>query len=387
MAPRKKTTTKSLEPNLYTYGPGNKYYRYKHPVTGKFFAMGTDRRKAQAAARMLNARLMKGAGLVETVMGMNTATVSQAIERFQEEYLPTRHLKPGSLDNMEQRLRRLNSDLGKMPLRQLDVPTVADYLDENFERDSYVQHRSVLNQVLRFAVTKGLMKENPVPTTINKKRVKQRKRLTLVQFKTIYQQAKPWLKIALELALITLQRRGDLVELQYKNIKDGKLFLIQQKTEKWGDAAYLAIELSPKLQALIHLTKQSGLDSPFIIHRKPHHKSSCHIRNKHWTYVTGDTLSREFSKVRDSLDEFKGMPAASKPTFHEIRALGGYLYEKHGFPKDYIRALMGHTEEYMTNHYLEGHTERWTHVSAELNIDLLKDNNQNNNETKTPSEI
>lgn len=332
--------------------------------------MGTDRNKAQAAARMLNARLMAGAELVEKVMGMTTATVSLAIERFQEEYVPTRNLKSNSLENMRQRLRRLNHDLGKIPLRQLDVPTVADYLDENFERDSYVQHRSVLNQVLRFAVTKGLMKENPVPTTINKKRVKQRKRLTFEQFKTIYHKAEPWLKIAMELAVITLQRRGDLVELKYEHIKENKLFLIQQKTEKWGEAAYLAIELSPKLHKLIQQTKQSGLDSPFIIHRQPRRNSSCHIRNKHWTYVTGNTLSREFSKIRDSLEVFKLMPPASRPTFHEIRALGGYLYEKQGFPKDYIRALMGHTEEYMTNHYLEGHTERWTNVSAELNLDL-----------------
>ncbi|MDE1465773.1 hypothetical protein [Spartinivicinus poritis] len=55
--------------------------------------------------------------------------------------------------------------------------------------------------------------------------------------------------------------------------------------------------------------------------------------------------------MRDKTNLFKGQKARECPTFHEIRSLGGYLYEKAGYGKSTIRRLMGHTEEYMTNYY------------------------------------
>ncbi|WP_365693010.1 tyrosine-type recombinase/integrase [Pseudomonas sp.] len=51
------------------------------------------------------------------------------------------------------------------------------------------------------------------------------------------------------------------------------------------------------------------------------------------------------------------MPAGERPTFHEIRVLGAWLYEQQKFPQEYIQALMGHSDEKMTKHYQEGHEE------------------------------
>lgn len=63
------------------------------------------------------------------------------------------------------------------------------------------------------------------------------------------------------------------------------------------------------------------------------------------------------------------VPAGERPTFHEIRALGAWLYEQQKFPQEYIQALMGHADEKMTKHYQEGHDEKkieYLEVGAEL---------------------
>ncbi|MCI8210640.1 hypothetical protein AUC61_13960 [Pseudomonas sp. S25] len=58
-----------------------------------------------------------------------------------------------------------------------------------------------------------------------------------------------------------------------------------------------------------------------------------------------------------------------RPTFHEIRALGAWLYEQQKFPQEYIQALLGHADEKMTRHYQEGHDEKkieYVEVGAKL---------------------
>ncbi|WP_163834723.1 tyrosine-type recombinase/integrase [Spartinivicinus ruber] len=369
MPPRKRSRKNlGLEPNLYTYGPKNDYFRYKHPLTGKYHPMGKNRAKAQAAARQLNIRLDGQCMLVAHVMDSDAANVELLIDRFKKEFLPTRNLKPRSLLNSEYRLNRIARDIGKLPLKELTVPTVADYLDNSFSGDSYCQHRSILIQVCRFGITKGLLTFNPAEVTMNKKAEKIRQRMTIEQYHAIYQLADPWLKNAMDIGLITLQRAGDVVKMKFEDIKDNRLFVIQQKTEKHGESAYLAINIGEELGAVIKRASESGIRSPYIVHRNPDRRSSSHRRNDHWTAIKRDYLSRAFSEVRDKTNLFKELKARERPTFHEIRSLGGYLYEKAGYDKDFIRRLMGHTSEKMTSHYLDGHANRWTECSAELVI-------------------
>ena len=57
------------------------------------------------------------------------------------------------------------------------------------------------------------------------------------------------------------------------------------------------------------------------------------------------------------------------PTFHEIRALGAWLYEQQNFPQEYIQVLMGHADAKMTKHYQDGHIEKgieYIEVGADL---------------------
>ncbi|WP_238965535.1 tyrosine-type recombinase/integrase [Pseudomonas sp. AF32] len=93
------------------------------------------------------------------------------------------------------------------------------------------------------------------------------------------------------------------------------------------------------------------------------------MRKDHWTSVALDYLTKEFSKARDAAHTYDHIPAGERPTFHEIRALGTWLYGQQNFPLEYIQALMGHADEKMTKHYQEGHGDKtieYVAVCAEL---------------------
>ncbi|OZY48507.1 integrase [Pseudomonas lundensis] len=80
-------------------------------------------------------------------------------------------------------------------------------------------------------------------------------------------------------------------------------------------------------------------------------------------------LSNEFSKARDAAHAYDHISATERPTFHEIRALGAWLYEQQNFPQEYIQVLMGHADAKMTKHYQDGHIEKgieYIEVGADL---------------------
>ncbi|MCU1782866.1 hypothetical protein NTD80_08855 [Pseudomonas sp. 13B_2.1_Bac1] len=66
-----------------------------------------------------------------------------------------------------------------------------------------------------------------------------------------------------------------------------------------------------------------------MIHYKPKARRREQIDAKdHWTSVTPDYLTKAFSKARDAAHAYDHVPAGERPTFHEIRALGAWLYEQ-----------------------------------------------------------
>lgn len=351
MSPRPRSQkNRDLPPNLYERK--GRYY-YRRPTDGVEVYLGGDRAEAKRAAKQANIHFSDDAGLAAKAIGVSSHTVAKAIERWLTEDVAHRKLKPGTLENIRYRCARLTADLGRRMVDAITTKDVADWLDE-LDGDAYKTHRSTLSQVCDFAITKGWLKTNPVtPTKPRKPGIKkQRERLTLEAFNAIYALVEPWMQVAMDVSLVTLQRRGDVVRMKFTDEIAGNLLVEQEKT-----GAALEVAIGDELRAIIRRARQSGMVSPYIVHRRQQRKAK---GNEHRTQVTPEMVSRAFADARDSLPEFAGMPMAQRPTFHEIRALGGRLYEKAGWTMPEIQALMGHADEEMTKHYLEGHAERRT---------------------------
>ncbi|MDX1538866.1 tyrosine-type recombinase/integrase [Arsukibacterium sp.] len=364
-ARKRKERNRNLERNLYAQGG---YYKYKHPQTGKFHGMGSDMKAANVAARKLNAMLMDGSDLVHRVIAEGATQFGQLLQRYRDEFVPTKKLKPSTLAITEYRLNRLELDLSKMLVCDMSVKFVADYLDKGFKNNAYIKMRGQLVDIFRYGLTKGIAEDNPAESTLAKAAdTKQRQALPLELYKQIYAGAPEWLQIAMDFALITLQRRGDICESKHENVKGDYLELIQRKTEKHGHRAFLRIKVSQSLQEILQRSRRSGIASPYIIHRRPERLYASKAKT-HWSQVLPETLSKEFAYYRDLVPAIAALPAEQRPTFHEIRALGGHLYLQAGFAEEYVQTLMGHSTAKMTAHYTDRHEPEWTECQAELRI-------------------
>ena len=376
MASRPRTLkNRKLPPNLY---PNGKYWRYRNPITGLMTSINRPLEDAIKLARAANAKLapvMAGDGELLTILtGDRLPTMRNLVERFEAEWLKDRGYAARTLVEIQFKLERYRQDLGDQLIGQLDVLTVAEYLD-GFSNNAYTKHRGLLIQIFAFAVAKGLAERNVAELTLIKKEAeKKRQRHTLAGLMTIVDaDTTPiWLKRAIRLALASLQRRDDIVSWLKSSVdlENNTIKVSPGKTQDYDNPIHLQIKMGKALREVVSECLRSPVASPYLIHYRPKARKREQIAAKdHWTSVTPNYLSNEFSKARDAAHAYDHIPATERPTFHEIRALGAWLYEQQNFPQEYIQALMGHADAKMTKHYQDGHTEKgieYLEVGADL---------------------
>lgn len=368
MAPRKRSSkTSDLPENLYLNGI---YYRYRHPQTGEYHQMGTDKKLAIQAARKLNAQLMPSNDLVRSVLGDTRFSWAQLVGRFKTERQEREGKKARTTSEENYRLQHVVDGIGHVALEDTTQRLLSEWLDKNYVNNAYNKHRGTLIKLMDFGIAKGMFtdgQQNLAAATLPEREApKVRKVLTIEQYRAIYAKAEPWLQVAMDLALVTTQRRGDLIKMKFTDIRDGFLYVVQNKTEKHGERAHLRIAVGDTLASIISRSRALPPLSPFIIHRVPDRR----IRfegQEHHSQLRDQTLTKAFGRARDLCEEFQGMPMAERPTFHEIRGLGGAQYLAQGHSKEYVNLLMGHTTMKMTEGYTDQHGN-WTECKAELKI-------------------
>jgi enterobacteria phage integrase len=78
------------------------------------------------------------------------------------------------LKEIEIKLAQYREDLGDLMMGQLDVLTIAIYLD-GFERNAYTKHRGLPVQIFAFAVAKGLCERNSAELTLIEKEAEKKR--------------------------------------------------------------------------------------------------------------------------------------------------------------------------------------------------------------------
>lgn len=360
---------KDLPPNLYRSGKNT--WRYRHPITGKFHGMGADKAKAISAARKLNDLLIPSSDLVSNVIG--EVTFGEFAEKFLNEKRRKdgRPLSANSIKSYKNSLNRCTKWHG-VALSSITLLMVNELLD-SIPASVSIETRSLLRQLFDLAISKGLIVDNPAAQTIKRLRVKQRKRHTLEGLTAIRNVSPDWLKNAIDLAMLTTQRRVDIVNMKWTDIYDGYLHIAQEKTtddpeddfELLEGAGYVRIKINAELQRVLDRCKDHVV-SPFIIHRVPKGKIKNRDQSKeHWTKIETGFLSREFLLAVRKSNPYPELTGRQLPSFHEIRALSIHLHKKAGKS---AQTLAGHATEKMTEFYASGHEIVWN--DADVGIDL-----------------
>lgn len=357
MAPRPRSKARQGWPaNLY---PNRNGFKYRHPVTRKETFMGRDQAKAFAAAKKLNAMLVPGNDLVTRVLG-SRETVADAIAVFRRDDIPARGWAPKTAEVYESVIRRIETGMGSRQVDEVTVKDCAEFIRVVTQSDrARQQFRLVLGWIMACAVQEGWIDTNPVLATRRFQHVRKRERLTKEVYVAIWDKAEPWLRLAMDLSLITLLRRDDVVSLKFSNVHDGFLWVVPQKTEG-STLLKLKIRVGGELAILLGQARDAVL-SPYVVHRIPDRARPSDKRaaaRQHHTQVMPEQLTRAFKDAREAA----GVCGDNPPSFHEIRSLGGALASESGWSIEQVQSLMGHSSATMTEHYLEGHDVPWQEV-------------------------
>ncbi|WP_454719290.1 site-specific integrase [Citrobacter freundii] len=357
---------------LYSRKVNKVYWRYKHPVTGKFHALGTNEAEAIAIATEANTRLAEQrtrqilaiSDRIATSKGkaITTSTWLERYQAIQDDRLKSGDIKLNTYKQKAKPVSLLRERAGLKLISAVDVRDIAQLLDEYIAagqpRMAQVV-RSVLIDVFKEAQHYGEVPPgyNPALATKQPRRKITRQRLSLEEWKKIFDIADAshrYMGNAMLLALVTGQRLGDISRMKFSDIWDDHLHVIQEKT-----GSKIAIPLSLRLNAInwslrdVVARCRDYAVSPYLVHF-----FRTTSQAERGTQVKSNTLTMNFSKARDlaGIDWGDGSPA----TFHEQRSLSERLYKEQGLD---TQKLLGHKTQQQTDRYHDDRGKGWSKVA------------------------
>ena len=234
------------------------------------------------------------------------------LDAYERDVLPPRELAKGTLSLYAVHFRRFRKQFEGKAVDQISIRMVAEMLDALTPRTAN-QCRALLTDIFNHAAAKGLSPDNPAASTINRIEKKLRKRHTVEGLKAIREKAPAWLQNAIDLALITAHRRTDILDMRFDRVREGHLYVVQKKTAKASDAAWIRFRVTAELQAVISRCRDDVV-SPYLVHRKPDRLKQKQAQTKdHWTKVEERYLTRAFKDAREAAECYKGWKEEEMP--------------------------------------------------------------------------
>lgn len=349
MPPRRLSQNKELETNLYWKDRSRTVLYYRNPITGKkFYLPGKTVAEANEHARQANALLP------QIRQEYQRDHIPDLLDRFVTDYMLPKGYAPRTLKERQFKINRIKHEFSGRLLTELTVLDLRDYLDP-FTPHARKLVRLLWIDIYKYAMSEGIVEANLAERTLTKKIPKrERDRLSIGEYRAIHAIAPQWFQIAMDAALLTLQRREDLLNIRHTDYTDGILQLIQQKT-----GTGLRITANTALDELFRRSRHTSIPSPHLVHRKP--LRAKRDRSDHWTKVRPEMLTRTFKQLRDQAAPH------STASWYEIKSLGGRLLIEQGHSDEFVQALMGHRKLSTTQIYLNDGIE-WKMAEAGLKI-------------------
>lgn len=297
---------------------------------------------------------------------------SRLLKRYKEEELPSSE----TFEHFQNRLKKLNEMLGNRLGVSIVLEDVNQVLQECAEGRSNLVYNdwiSFMSKVFDYALDESVMLDNPAKRKKRKPKDKKlRQRLTLEEYKAIRSIAPSWLTVAMDLSLETTHAVNEICSIRYEDIEfleapvfeDGLevfafLKIHRQKT-KAQEASRVVIPVTSSLFKTINESRDEII-SPYVVHRWPDRvRQDVSKHCEHLTQINRKYLSRKFSYYRDLAGVKGDIPKEERPTFHEIRGLAIFLYDKAGYNP---QSRAAHSDSRSTEIYKKGH-EKWVQIQA-----------------------
>lgn len=360
MTPRRRSKSKRGWPqHLYERGG---YYSWRNPLTGEELGIGRDRAEAFTQAIEANLHvlgMLRRERLVDRIVDSQERTVERWFAKYAE-MLAKRTLAANTRRSYKSLSKRsvelLKPDTKLRAITALQVTEVLEGLEAAGTVRLAQALRGFLREAFRVAIVQGWLDDNPVRDVRGTEAVVvKRARLTLPVFMAVYRSdIAPWLRNAMALGIVAAQRREDICNARFADIRDGAWWVEQGKT-----GARVAIPLDIRLdvfgmslEEVVKQCRNTGVLSKHLVHQTSPRGNSP-VGQPIWV----DTLSRRFSAALAALKlDFE---SKDPPTFHEIRSLAERLYAAQGNVK--TQELLGHKDPKTTSIYHDPRGE-WIRV-------------------------
>jgi integrase len=359
---------RGFPPNLYLNAAG--YFYYVRPTDKKVKGLGRDKPSAFAQARAANDALQASSktSLVDWVLGKTEYSLADWLPVYLQLWIERspKAPSPNTIRNCVANLKKIEAcEYAWRKLGDVETAHIAPHLAQ-VAKDSgpsaALALRVRMHDVFRLAETQGLIAvgKNPVAATYSPDRTVKRERLTLELFLKIRDAAPGWLKRAMNLALLTGQRREDVSNLLFADFRDGHLHVVQGKS---GGKTRLRLDGRIGLAAVDLTIAQAVQDcrdnvvSKYMLRHVEHVASA-----KPGERFSPVTLTNRFAQTRD-LVGIVASEGRTPPSFHEIRSLSERLYRDQ-YGAEFAQSILGHKNSSMTAKYDDMRGMGWSEVSA-----------------------
>ena len=249
-------------------------------------------------------------------------TFGDAARRYTLDILPQK--SPRTQKDYRDYLDRLLPVFGNVSLDNMTPQHIRRYLDARSAKTQANREVSLISIIFNAAREWGYTdKNNPCIGVRKNKEQPRDKYVTDEEFNAVYQAGDQALKDAMDLAYLTGQRRGDILNLKWTDISEGYLLVVQHKT-----GIKLRIEISGELKTRIDQLKTRQGESPYLL-----------------TDINGEKLTD--CSLRNKFDKARKI-AGVDFHFHDLRAKAASDIDS----MTTARKLLGHTTEQTTAVYV-----------------------------------
>ncbi len=310
---RKRTADFDLPPRMHR--KGDRFY----------YVTGTRPRKWIALGANFNEARRKWAEFECEPQDPTDRTFAIIADRYRREIIPTKALRTRR-DNAKE-LSNLESVFGQVAIDAITPADVREYLDIR-GKDAKVRanrEKALLSHVINQARAWGYTNApNPCAGIHGHRETGRDRYVEDTEYQAVWDAADAVLRDAMDMALLTAQRPADVLKMNRVDIRDGVLWVTQNKT-----GTKLRIQIVGELQTLVDRT----------LARETTKAGTALIQNEKGERLTYKALAKRFDKARTA--------AGVSFQFRDLRAKAATDTE------DLARAqsLLGHKSRSMTEHY------------------------------------
>lgn len=314
---RRRTTNLDLPPRLHL--SKGAYFYVTTTVPRKWIALGKDR----------TAALIEWARIEGDAKPIETGTLKAAWKRYVTDVLPHKAARTRS-DNLKE-AERLLAVFGDMQLDDITPQHVRQYLDLRGQvaRTRANREKALLSHVFNLAREWGhTSASNPCAGVRGHKTPGRDRYITEGEYQALWQAAVQPLRDAMDLALLTGQRPADVLKMRRTDLRDGSLWLKQNKTGK-----RMRVTIEGELKQVIERCNARAASYPV---------SSLHL------VVTDKGQPLNYWNLRRMFDEARSKVGIADVQFRDLRAKAASDVEDLA----HAQALLGHENRGMTEHYV-----------------------------------